>query len=61
MISLHEGIASRILHQNLRDEVAMDVDEDEEATQRPKAVADYGIEVNFDSLDDDERQVRLPV
>lgn len=36
----------------------MDVDEDEEATQKPKAVADYGVEVDFDSLDDSERQVR---
>lgn len=33
----------------------MDVDDDENGTQRPKAVADYDIEVNFDSLDDDER------
>jgi structural maintenance of chromosome 1 len=41
--------------QNLREEVAMDIDEDEEATQRPKAVADYGIEVNFDLLDEDDR------
>ena len=35
----------------------MDVDEDEEGTQRPKRVADFGIEVDFDSLDDDEREV----
>lgn len=33
----------------------MGVDDDENGTQRPKAVADYDIEVNFDSLDDDER------
>lgn len=33
----------------------MDVDEDEDGTQRPKAVADYGIEVNFDSIDEDDR------
>jgi structural maintenance of chromosome 1 len=39
----------------LREEVAMDIDEDEEATQRPKAVADYGIEVSFDLLDEDDR------
>ena len=31
----------------------MDVDEDEDATQRPKQVQDYGIEVDFDSLDED--------
>ena len=34
----------------------MDVDEDEDATQRPKAVADYGIEVDFESIDEDERE-----
>lgn len=33
----------------------MDVDEDEDGTQRPKAVNDFGIEVDFDSVDDDER------
>jgi structural maintenance of chromosome 1 len=33
----------------------MDVDEDEDATQRPKKAADYGIEVDFDSIEDDER------
>jgi structural maintenance of chromosome 1 len=43
--------------QNLREEVAMDVDEDEDGTQQVKKVADYGIEVDFESLDDDERQV----
>lgn len=41
--------------QNLREEVTMDVDEDDE-TQRPKVVADYGIEVDFDSIDPDERE-----
>jgi hypothetical protein len=34
----------------------MDVDEDEE-TQQAKAVADYGIEVDFEFLDEDEREV----
>lgn len=43
--------------QNLRDEVAMDVDEDEDGTQRPRQVQDYGIEVDFDALDDEERAV----
>lgn len=36
----------------------MDVDEDEEGTQQVKKVADYGIEVDFESLDEDEREVR---
>lgn len=34
----------------------MDVDEDEDATQRPKQVQDYGIEVDFDGLDEDLRE-----
>jgi hypothetical protein len=33
----------------------MDIDDDEDGTQRPKAVADYGIEVNFESIDEDDR------
>ena len=44
--------------QSLRDEVAMDVDDDENGTQRPRKVADYGIEVDFEQLDDEEREVR---
>lgn len=36
----------------------MDVDEDEDGTQRPKQVSNYGIEVDFESLDDEEREVR---
>jgi structural maintenance of chromosome 1 len=35
----------------------MDVDEDEDGTQQIKKVADYGIEVDFENLDDEERQV----
>ena len=31
----------------------MDVDEDEDSTQRPKQVLDYGIQVNFESIDED--------
>lgn len=43
------------MEENLREEVAMAVDEDEEGTQRPKKVQDYGIEIDFDALDDEER------
>ena len=43
--------------QSLRDEVAMDVDDDENGTQRPRKVPDYGIEVDFEQLDDEEREV----
>jgi structural maintenance of chromosome 1 len=35
----------------------MDVDENEDGTQHVRRVLDYGIEVNFESLDDDEREV----
>src|SRR6266568_408990 len=34
--------------------MAMDVDEDEDSTQRPKAAADYGIQVDFSSIDDED-------
>ncbi|KAI0757514.1 condensin complex subunit SMC1 [Daedaleopsis nitida] len=44
------------MEENLRDEVAMDVDEDDEGTQRVKRVPDFGIEVSFDALDEDERE-----
>jgi structural maintenance of chromosome 1 len=45
--------------QNLREEVAMDVDEGEEGDtiQHLKKVPDYGIEVDFDILSSDEREV----
>ncbi len=45
--------------QNLREEVAMDVDEGEEGdtTQHLKKVPDYRIEVDFDILGSDEREV----
>lgn len=46
-----------MIMQNLREEVAMDVDDDEDGTQQPRQVQDYGIEVDFDSLDDDDREV----
>lgn len=42
--------------QNLRDEAAMDVDEDKDGTQQ---VQDYSIEVDFSGLDDEEREASL--
>ena len=45
--------------QNLRDEVAMDVDEYDEGTQRVKRVPDYGIEVDFEALGEIDADVRL--
>jgi hypothetical protein len=47
--------------QNLRDGVAMDVDEEEEegdSTQRLRKVPDFGIEVDFGILSTNEREVR---
>ncbi|KAF7302129.1 Structural maintenance of chromosomes protein [Mycena indigotica] len=44
------------MEENLKDEVAMEVDEDEDGAQQPRRVQDYGIEVDFDALDDDDRQ-----
>lgn len=35
----------------------MDMDDDENGTQRPRNVPDYGIEVDFEELDDEEREV----
>ncbi|KAJ3521351.1 hypothetical protein NMY22_g12355 [Coprinellus aureogranulatus] len=56
-LPLKEGNLKNVpMEENLREEVTMDVDEDEDSTQRPKAVADYGIEVDFDSIDPDERE-----
>ncbi|KAG6852767.1 hypothetical protein C0991_009264 [Blastosporella zonata] len=44
------------MEENLREEVAMDVDEDEDGTQKLKKVQDHGIEVDFEGLDDDTRE-----
>ena len=35
----------------------MDIDEDEEGAQSIKRVSDYGIEVDFESIDEDEMEV----
>lgn len=35
--------------------MTMDVDDDENGTQRPKAVADYGVEVDFRKLNSDNK------
>ncbi|GJE85341.1 chromosome segregation protein SMC [Phanerochaete sordida] len=42
------------MEENLRDEVAMDVDEDDEGSQQVKRVSDFGIEVDFSSLDEED-------
>ena len=35
----------------------MDVDEEDDTAFRPKKVQDFGIEVDFESLDEDETEV----
>jgi len=56
-IPLLEGNLKNVpMEENLREEVAMDVDEDEDGTQHPRKVQDFGIEVDFESLDEDERE-----
>ncbi|KAI0028569.1 cohesin complex subunit psm1 [Vararia minispora EC-137] len=45
------------LKDNLREEVAMDVDDSE---TQPKRVSDYGIEVDFSLLEDEEREDESP-
>lgn len=37
----------------------MDIDEDEDTALKPKKGQDFGIEVDFNSLDDDQREVCL--
>ncbi|KAJ3507775.1 hypothetical protein NLJ89_g6117 [Agrocybe chaxingu] len=56
-LPLLEGNLKNVpMEENLREEMAMDVDDDENGTQRPKAVADYGIQVDFASIDEDNAQ-----
>nr|GAT51561.1 condensin complex subunit SMC1 [Mycena chlorophos] len=52
---LHGNLKNVPMEENLKDEVAMDIDEDEDGTQQPRRVQDYGIEVDFDSVDDEAR------
>ncbi|KAF5378785.1 hypothetical protein D9615_006938 [Tricholomella constricta] len=55
-LPLLEGNLKNVpMEENLRDEVAMDVD-DEDGTQQPKKVENYGIEVDFESLDEETRE-----
>ncbi|KAG1767848.1 hypothetical protein EV702DRAFT_745320 [Suillus placidus] len=54
-LPLLEGNLKNVpMEENLREEVAMDVDDDD-GTQQPRQVQDYGIEVDFDSLTEEER------
>ncbi|KAF8882368.1 condensin complex subunit SMC1 [Gymnopilus junonius] len=56
-LPLLEGDLKNVpMEENLREEMAMDVDEDENGTQRPKVAADYGIQVDFQFIDDDPNE-----
>ena len=44
-------------YKNLRDEITMDMDVDDEGTQRPRRVNDYGLEVDSSGLDEEEKEV----
>lgn len=48
-----------MLFQNFREEAAMNVDEDESGMEPPRALPTFGVEVDFGSLDDEDREVRL--
>ncbi|KAF9496421.1 hypothetical protein BDN71DRAFT_747742 [Pleurotus eryngii] len=48
------------MEENLRDEMAMDVDEEGDGTQPVRQSHDYGIEVDFGELEDDEREDGSP-
>jgi structural maintenance of chromosome 1 len=46
---------------NLRDQTAMDVDRAEDGSQSIQNAEDYGIEVDFDILDEEEQEVGAQV
>ncbi|KAJ7246598.1 condensin complex subunit SMC1 [Mycena haematopus] len=56
-LPLLEGQLKNVpMEENLHKDAAMDVDDDEDGTQQPRKVQDYGIEVDFEALDDDDRE-----
>ncbi|KAH9930814.1 cohesin complex subunit psm1 [Amylocystis lapponica] len=60
-LPLVEGSLKNVpMEENLREEVAMDVDEDDDGSQQVKRLPDYGIEVDFGTLDDDDREDGSP-
>ncbi|KAG8907644.1 Structural maintenance of chromosomes protein 1 [Tulasnella sp. 403] len=48
------------MEENLRDPMAMDIDDDDDddggATQRIRQIRDYGVEVDFEDVDEEERE-----
>ncbi|TFK48892.1 cohesin complex subunit psm1 [Heliocybe sulcata] len=56
-LPLQQGNLKNVaMEESLRDGVAMDIDEEEGGSEQPKRVPDYGLEVGFHMLDDDERE-----
>lgn len=47
------------IEENREDELAMDMDVDDEGTQQVKEADDYGVEPDFDQLEDEDREVSL--
>lgn len=45
------------VRQNIRDDMAMDVDGDPDNTQRPKEVDDYGLVLDYSKVDIDDLEV----
>ncbi|KAF9652766.1 hypothetical protein BDM02DRAFT_2623366 [Thelephora ganbajun] len=48
------------MEENLRDEVAMQMEGDEDESERPRQVQDYGIEVDYSELEDEEMEDSSP-
>lgn len=44
---------------NLREDMAMDVDGDPDTTQQVREVEDYGLEMDFSRVDEDDLEVRI--
>jgi len=48
------------MDENLRDEVAMQLEGDEDENEGPRQVQDYGIEVDYSELEDEEMEDSSP-
>lgn len=49
---------SSLLTQAVPAPVPMDVDGEDDGTQRAAEITDYGVEVDFEALDEEEKEVR---
>lgn len=57
--NLHDSNARADVQQNLRDAMPMDIHQNDD-TQQAVTVNDYGIELDFAELEDEETEVGLP-